>query len=119
MKLKEFFGNYEELIKAGWEAKIDCDRSCRLRSPRDERYTHCPLTAVCIHLTGKKFTVDKAENAGKAIGMSRRDSLTIMDAADHRPGFPKNHRRKLLRVFGLKEPTVELVNTGVGFIETI
>lgn len=110
MKLKEFFGICEDILKAGWKAKLR-RYTIRLSPPGSTIITHCPITAVYEHLTGKRLSPAQAETVGKLLEMSPQATKAIINAADigyegweHEPSlhrFYKKHRVELLRVFKL------------------
>lgn len=65
-----------------------------IKSP--DGVSHCPITALCEHLTKKKYDITEVDSAAYQLNISYIDEKKITRAADL--GFPEEVKEKMLSV---------------------
>lgn len=61
---------------------------------------HCPITAVCKHITKKDYSIDDWRVAAKTIGLREVSAQNLVDAADSLCYLDKT-RYDILKALGL------------------
>ncbi len=73
----------------------------------------CPLTFLCLVVSGKFFDIEDYRDAAEVVGVTQEMVRVIINAADTRSGNLKHTsavaraRRQMLKALGLKEPAKE------------
>ena len=88
-KTAEFFGE-------DWKIHDD-DEFIRIFTKPSVDECYCPITAVCLMQTGKKYRPWDAPEAGKLIGLKNRQIRAIMEASDHHESAYGKLRARLLK----------------------
>jgi len=80
MRYQTFLHKVEALREAGFALSLDTRGAIRFFAPSGEE--HCPLTAVCLMATGKRYDLCQYQEAGRELGMGSRTIQTIADSSD-------------------------------------
>ena len=80
MCYQTFLHKVEALREAGFALSLDPSGAIRFFAPTGEE--HCPITAVCLTATGKRYELCQYLEAGRELGMGARTIQMIADSAD-------------------------------------
>lgn len=123
ISMRSLYARLRGLVQRGWKARVDAAGCIRLASPDNPKdFSYCPLTAISLDRTGKKFSIGQYEDAALAFGGINPNEPVgnehVVKAADYTtnrlwdfkgtPLFDLAIRVRgcMLRALGLKEATV-------------
>jgi len=108
---KKFWETLAKRAARGWKFKFEWSSTVR-----EKRTNHCPVTAVCAELAGKKYEPHRYDIAAADIGLDIDFAKMVAAVADYReaddysydgrnlnPEDFRRMRKKLLKTLGLEE----------------
>ncbi len=71
---------------------------------------HCPITRVCLAITGENFPTEDCRRAAERIGLNPKVLPSIIGGADNYCArtirVRKTYRRRMLKILGLREEAI-------------